>query len=57
MVRFGDGGRPFAPRESGRHRGQSREVRVQIPGDHLEQVLGAIEVLEPVLTEIPEPNV
>ena len=44
-------------RPAGRHRGQRREVRRQIADDELEQMLGAIEVLQPVLTEIPERDI
>ena len=48
---------PVRPTGSGRQRGQRREVRRQIADDELEEVLGAIEVLEPVLAEIPERDV
>ena len=48
---------PVRPTRSGRQRGQRWEVRRQIADDELEEVLGAIEVLEPVLTEIPERDV
>ena len=45
---------PVRPARSVRQRGQSREVRRQIADDELEEVLGVIEVLEPVLPEIPQ---
>jgi hypothetical protein len=42
---------------SGRERGQRGEVGGQIAEDDLEEVLGAIEVLEPVLAEIAQRDV
>jgi hypothetical protein len=48
---------PVGAARSGRQRGQRWEVRGQIADDELEEVLGAIEVLEPVLAEIPERDV
>src|SRR3954466_14051011 len=41
-----------AARPAGRQRPQRREVRRQIGGGELEEMLGAIEVLQPMLTEI-----
>jgi hypothetical protein len=49
-------GQPARP-PAERHRGQLREVPREIAGDRLEEVLRAIEVLQPVLTEIAEPNI
>jgi hypothetical protein len=46
-----------SPREIRRHSGQRREVCPQVADDELEEVLGPIEVLEPMLTEIRERNV
>ena len=37
-----------------RKRAQRREVRGQLADDELEELLGAVEVLEPVLAEVPE---
>jgi hypothetical protein len=51
--------RPWQPAlTSGmRHRPQWRKARRQSADEDLKQVLGAIEVLQPVLSEIPERNV
>jgi hypothetical protein len=51
------GRQPVRPTRSARQRGQRWEVRRQIADDKLEEGRGAIEVLEPMLTEIPERDV
>jgi hypothetical protein len=48
---------PVRATRSRRRRGQRWEICRQIANDELKEVLGAIEVLEPMLTEIPEHDV
>jgi hypothetical protein len=48
---------PVRSTRSGRQRGQRCELRRQIADDELEELLGPIEVLQPMLTEIPERDV
>ena len=48
---------PVGPTGAGRQRGQRRELRRQVADDELEELFGAIEVLEPVLAEVPERDV
>ena len=51
------GRQPVRATGSGRQGSQRREVRQEIADDELEELLGAIEVLEPVLAEVPERDV